>query len=1066
MSQPRNRIAAVVAAAALTLGVMASSEIDMPAIAETVEEPAPDVCSPPPVPAPQPAPKPSSRQQAKKIIFSGFENLIKAAAGEGLGSKFEFAGWVIKTVSGTKESNPDFDDIKKQLDAGRQQMDQLQKTLAYTCETALESRAMLQKVVTNTVWAKIEPKFTAIEGVIGSIETTGDLLSEVLSDQDAAAPGTPLSRDDLAKLATIRQKALENMNDLNAYVTGTPGNKDSLAELYGAIIEDTLSDQGKSVPSETGVYFTEYLHPLYDEINFYAAAMTKNMQLLAESYHAAGADNQAQLDQAVAGYLTRGGTAIDSWYAEAAPTGSDIPDGTFVDTRGAQNGVATMWSATPVAVDGQRPGSYCYVTTSFCFENLYTADHAIMDSKLVPTGTGPLPSLGGFNDWTLPTVDAYDALAKDSTGGLSAWFGKLGVQALVGRTETSHLNGQDSNVSVVGPLLARDGADKHGVVHWNAFPDDKSPSNQWTFTPVTDAQNQLAGQIFMTREYVLSGALTTTRSMAGKSVTSAKPTTARHRVTIGTRQPKAAAPSGALGTPVYFSDAISCAKGTTYTVPDGARALQVAAVGGHGGDGTYTDRANKTVSIPGGYGGEVVSYLPVVPGTVLHVQVGAAGGDTQPGIGGGGTGGATASGSAVVKTRSPNRSGGGGGASGVSADADCSQWLAVGAGGGGGGSGYSDQLTKGFAGGKGGDACATLTSCDKPGRGADDIVDVDTGGAPGSPPPHNAGAGAPLTASPGALMKGGNGSDGSRSGDGGGAGGGGGAGYFSGGGGGGGGVWAGGGGGAGGANWAINADENTAVSVVATEGQEPSVVITPMASMSTPMALAASAASLGYDEDLTLTAMLPLDATGTVGFYDQSIPGPDKGIGTAKIVRGVATLTNPTRTLDVGSHRITASYGGDNRYTAADASPVTVTVVKEAPTLKLTSSAVRINEGDTVSLSATIAPLAATGTIAFYDADQPGADHGIGLAPLNKNGVATLTTLTKSLAPGNHHLTAYYDGAQAPDNRYSDAESAAVVIYVQPALGKTGADRTATRTDADDSGKNHHDDSKKPQGKQ
>lgn len=53
-----------------------------------------------------------------------------------------------------------------------------------------------------------------------------------------------------------------------------------------------------------------------------------------------------------------------------------------------------------------------------------------------------------------------------------------------------------------------------------------------------------------------------------------------------------------------------------------------------------------------------------------------------------------------------------------------------------------------------------------------------------------------------------------------------------------------------------------------------------------PMTLTASPAEVVPGQAPVLTVSLPADATGRVGFYDFSLPGADKGIGTAPIVNG------------------------------------------------------------------------------------------------------------------------------------------------------------------------------------
>jgi Bacterial Ig-like domain (group 3) len=93
-----------------------------------------------------------------------------------------------------------------------------------------------------------------------------------------------------------------------------------------------------------------------------------------------------------------------------------------------------------------------------------------------------------------------------------------------------------------------------------------------------------------------------------------------------------------------------------------------------------------------------------------------------------------------------------------------------------------------------------------------------------------------------------------------------------------------------------------------------------------PMVLTAVPGEVESGTAPILTVTMPKDATGYIGFYDDQIPGSDKGIGVAPIVGGVATLTSPTRTLPDGTNSIHGSYNGDDNWAPNDSEPVNVTV--------------------------------------------------------------------------------------------------------------------------------------------
>ena len=85
-------------------------------------------------------------------------------------------------------------------------------------------------------------------------------------------------------------------------------------------------------------------------------------------------------------------------------------------------------------------------------------------------------------------------------------------------------------------------------------------------------------------------------------------------------------------------------------------------------------------------------------------------------------------------------------------------------------------------------------------------------------------------------------------------------------------------------------------------------------------------ASVG--SSVTLTAKVgggSVGATGNVTFYDGSAP-----LGTVALSSGTATYA--TNSLVLGTHAITASYGGDSNYQATNSAPVSV-VVNSAPAI-------------------------------------------------------------------------------------------------------------------------------------
>lgn len=161
---------------------------------------------------------------------------------------------------------------------------------------------------------------------------------------------------------------------------------------------------------------------------------------------------------------------------------------------------------------------------------------------------------------------------------------------------------------------------------------------------------------------------------------------------------------------------------------------------------------------------------------------------------------------------------------------------------------------------------------------------------------------------------------------------------------------------------------------------------------------------------VTITETVPPGVSGPVTFSNGSTP-----IGTAPIVGGVATIT--VSNLPLGTDQITASTPGDANNNPATSPPVSVTVVKTAPTVSVTSSLNPSIVNQAVTFTAT-APAGATGTITFLD----GATV-LGTGALN-NGQTTLTTSTLTI--GSHTITVSYGG----DSSNSPATSVPITQIV------------------------------------
>jgi hypothetical protein len=152
-------------------------------------------------------------------------------------------------------------------------------------------------------------------------------------------------------------------------------------------------------------------------------------------------------------------------------------------------------------------------------------------------------------------------------------------------------------------------------------------------------------------------------------------------------------------------------------------------------------------------------------------------------------------------------------------------------------------------------------------------------------------------------------------------------------------------------------------------------------------------------------AVTPSTATGTVTFGDSGAT-----FGTASLAGGVATLD--VATLSAGQHSLTAVYGGDANDMGSTSPVVVQTVNRASTTTSFASSPNPSQVGQSVTLTAEVSPVAATGTVEFLKGTT-----ALGTATLSK-GKATLPVST--LTAGSHTVTAIYLG----DGNHSPSKSA------------------------------------------
>ncbi len=158
-------------------------------------------------------------------------------------------------------------------------------------------------------------------------------------------------------------------------------------------------------------------------------------------------------------------------------------------------------------------------------------------------------------------------------------------------------------------------------------------------------------------------------------------------------------------------------------------------------------------------------------------------------------------------------------------------------------------------------------------------------------------------------------------------------------------------------------------------------------------------------ETVTFTATLgQVDATGVITFTADGATLP--GCGGLAVASGKAACA--VGTLTVGAHPVAAIYGGDAVYFGSAAPALGQVVGQKASSLALASSKNPALVGETVTFTATLGQVDATGVITFTadGATLPGCG-GLAVA----SGKAACTTA--SLSAGTHPITAVYGGDSA-----------------------------------------------------
>jgi sugar lactone lactonase YvrE len=214
--------------------------------------------------------------------------------------------------------------------------------------------------------------------------------------------------------------------------------------------------------------------------------------------------------------------------------------------------------------------------------------------------------------------------------------------------------------------------------------------------------------------------------------------------------------------------------------------------------------------------------------------------------------------------------------------------------------------------------------------------------------------------------------------------------------------------------------------------------------VSTAVNVTASGASVPTGSPLTLTAVLsvmngsPANVTGSVVFLDAA----GSLLGNAPVVNGSSSFT--TSSLQRGTHGLSGQYFGDSVFAPSISVPVSVTITDPQSSVALVANPSPAAAGQPVTLTATVTPASATGSVNFFNGTTP-----LGMANIG-NGAATLAGVT--FTAGSYSLTAQYSGninlpsSTSPAINLTAKAVSSVVVTSSPNPSNPGQAVTFTAT--------------------
>ncbi|MGL4554418.1 MAG: Ig-like domain-containing protein, partial [Gemmataceae bacterium] len=192
-------------------------------------------------------------------------------------------------------------------------------------------------------------------------------------------------------------------------------------------------------------------------------------------------------------------------------------------------------------------------------------------------------------------------------------------------------------------------------------------------------------------------------------------------------------------------------------------------------------------------------------------------------------------------------------------------------------------------------------------------------------------------------------------------------------------------------------------------------VVQPLGTRTSTTSLARTPATTVAGQAVTLTATVSdtgsggaVAPTGVVSFFD----GPTLlGTGTLTLVGGVHRATFTTGALSVGSHSLTAVYGGNLTFAQGGAAAATHVVNQASTTTVLAATAAAVT-GQAVTFTATVKPVlpgagTPTGAVRFK---VNGVEMTEEVTYTMANGALTARITTTSLTAGSYQITADFAG--------------------------------------------------------